>query len=79
MTINPLDSDPGEPNYFLYHSRGPKLRATFRTAGDARVWLKGNRGEPWADMFFITDREGNRVTFGQNTHGHAYAIVEAAK
>ncbi len=78
MIANPLDPDPDEPEFFLYHRNGPWLRATFGCAADARVWLNGNEREPWAEMFFVTDGDGKKVEFGQNVHGHAYAIAAAS-
>lgn len=64
------------PEYFLYHQYGPTLRATFSSAHDARIWEIGSRGQPYADLFYIEDEAGQRVTFAQNAHGHAYAILD---
>lgn len=72
-------SDDYRPEYFLYHSFSPRLRATFSSASDARVWAIGNVGQPYADLFYIEDENGNRVTFKQNAYGHAYAVREATK
>lgn len=78
-TVNPLDPNAWEAEFFLYHRGGPWWRASFRCANDAFVWQEGNRGRRWAEMFFITDKEGNEVTLrDQPRHpGHAYAIMAA--
>lgn len=66
------------PEFFLWHSGGPWLRATFATANDAFVWQEGNKGRPYADRFYITDGEGKKVTFDEPARhpGHAYAILD---
>lgn len=73
------DTKDYEPEFFLYHKYGPTLRATFSTANDAYIWQQGNAGRRWAEMFFITNREGETVTLKDQRHhpGHAYAILEA--
>jgi hypothetical protein len=65
-----------EPEFFLYHSGGPWPRATFSSANDALTWLKGNAGQPYAELFFVTDRDGRRVTFKEPRLGHAHAILD---
>lgn len=78
-THNPLGAEDFEPEFFLYHRGGPWLRATFSSANDAYVWQRGNRGRRWAEMFFITNADGERVTLEDQPHhpGHAYAILES--
>lgn len=68
-----------EPEFFLWHTGGPWLRATFSSANDAYVWQKGNEGRRWAEMFYITNEKNEKVVLeDQPRHpGHAYAILES--
>ena len=81
MTPNPLDPDPREPRYFLYQRARDRhrLRATFVTGNEAYMWQEGSRGRVWADLFFITNPNGQPVTLADHPGrpGHACGILDA--
>lgn len=70
--------DSYEPQFYLWHEAGPTLRATFSSESDAEVWQRGNAGMRAADAFYITNTNGDRVTFKRNRYGHAHALLTAA-
>lgn len=62
----------GEANYFGFHMNGTQ-HAAFCTSFAAMAWWEGlGRDQQY---FYATDAQGNRVTFGMNSAGHAYSII----
>jgi hypothetical protein len=77
MSARPDQSD-YEPKFFLWHSYGPTLRATFSSANDALIWQQGNARLPYSELFYFTNVAGERIAFKDQARspGHAHAILD---